>query len=200
MNEVISMSGQEIDRVGIIRRVMKREMRQKVAAERLNLSVRQVQRLVQRYAEDGPRGLISRKRGQPGNRVLPPELKREALNWIRERYSDFGPTLAAEKLYEVHDIRVGVETLRQWMIDAGLWIPARDRERSVHQPRRRRPCRGELIQIDGSPHDWFEGRGLSSDSLPRRQDRPSTSRVHFRNRALARSAEHQWLSFGRCTK
>jgi hypothetical protein len=78
---------------------------------------------------------------------------------VRERYADFGPTLAAEKLSEVHGLDLGVETLRQWMISAGLWVRRKDRLKRVHQPRMRRDCPGELVQIDGSEHWWFEDRG-----------------------------------------
>jgi hypothetical protein len=81
------------------------------------------------------------------------------LGLVREYYTDFGPTLAAEKLTERHGLRIGVETLRQWMIADGLWIDRRHRLPSPHQPRRRRECLGELVQIDGSEHAWFEDRG-----------------------------------------
>jgi hypothetical protein len=78
---------------------------------------------------------------------------------VRERYTDFGPTLAAEKLAEFHSLPVGVETLRQWMIAGGIWVRCRDRIKRIHQPRHRRDCLGELIQIDGCEHWWFEDRG-----------------------------------------
>ena len=78
---------------------------------------------------------------------------------VRERYADFGPTLAAEKLSELHGLDLGIETLRQWMIGAGLWVWRKDRLKRIHQPRARRDCLGELVQIDGSEHWWFEDRG-----------------------------------------
>jgi len=81
------------------------------------------------------------------------------LQLVRDRYADFGPTLAAEKLLEIHGLPVGVETLRQWMVADGLWLRRRDRRARVHQPRHRRDCLGELIQIDGCLHWWFEDRG-----------------------------------------
>jgi hypothetical protein len=81
------------------------------------------------------------------------------LSLLRERYRDFGPTLGAEKLIARHGLRIGVETLRQWMITEGLWVDRRHKLPSPHQPRRRRECLGELVQIDGSEHGWFEGRG-----------------------------------------
>jgi hypothetical protein len=87
------------------------------------------------------------------------ELRKEALALVRARYADFGPTLAQEKLLEQHDIRVAPETLRQWMIDDGIWLTRRQRKKRVQQPRHRRDCYGELVQIDGSDHHWFEDRG-----------------------------------------
>ena len=86
-------------------------------------------------------------------------FRRTVLALVREHYADFGPTLASEKLAARHGLRVGVETLRQWMIADGLWVDRRHRLPSPHQPRRRRDCLGELVQIDGSEHAWFEDRG-----------------------------------------
>jgi hypothetical protein len=86
-------------------------------------------------------------------------FRETVLAIVRERYADFGPTLAAEKLSELHGLDLGVETLRQWMICAGLWVRRKDRLKRLHQPRARRDCLGELVQIDGSEHWWFEDRG-----------------------------------------
>src|SRR5277367_5190648 len=116
-------------------------------------------RLLKVYRTDGPTGLISRRRGCPSNRRKPAELRSEALAIIRERYWDFGPTLAAEKLREVHGLSLGRETLRLWMIEDGLWLDRKQRRKQVHQPRHRRECLGELVQVDGSEHWWFEDRG-----------------------------------------
>jgi hypothetical protein len=99
---------------------------------------------------------------------------------IRERYQDFGPTLACEKLRELHGIVLAKDTVRQLMLDAGLWIPRRLRSPTIYQPRQRRHCLGELIQIDGSDHDWFEGRAPACTLLVFIDD--ATSRimhVHF---------------------
>lgn len=128
------------------------------AASQLGISERQAQRLINRYRVSGAEGLVSRKRGQPSNRRLTESLKLRVLTLIRENYSDFGPTLAAEKLRERHDIRLSIETVRNWMTSDGLWVPHARRKSRVYQPRHRRDCLGELIQIDGSHHDWFEGR------------------------------------------
>ncbi len=120
--------------------------------------MRQVERLVIRYRESGAAGLASRQRGGPGNRRLDADLAQRALTIIRDRYADFGPTLACEKLWECHGIRLAKETVRRLMTEAGFWVPRRQRPPKVYQPRARRACLGELIQIDGSEHRWFEDR------------------------------------------
>ncbi len=153
----LTMSGKELNRLEVLRRVLERRLTQAQAAEQLGLGVRQIERLCQRLRVEGARGLVSKKRGQPSNRKLPEDLRRRALELVQSHYSDFGPTLAAEKLQAVHGVVVSVETLRRWMIDAELWVPRAQRRR-VHQPRRRRSCVGELIQIDGCDHEWFEER------------------------------------------
>ena len=100
----------------------------------------------------------SRASGRPSNHQLAPGVSERAIGLIRERYADFGPTLAAEKLLECHGLAVGKDTVRVLMIAAGLWIPRKQRAAKVHQLRNRRACVGELIQIDGSDHAWFEDR------------------------------------------
>ena len=157
--ELVRMSTKELDRVDVIRRVIERRLTQLKAAELMGLTARQVRRLCIAYQQAGPIGLASRRRGQPSNRRLPPQLQAEAVEIIRERYADFGPKLAQEKLLELHHIRVAKETLRKWMTLAGLWLPRDQRLRKAHQPRHRRECLGELVQIDGCEHAWFEERG-----------------------------------------
>lgn len=156
--EHITMSRQEVDRLQIIQAVVSRRVGQKAAAEQLGLTTRQVKRLVKRYRAEGAAGLVSRRRGKPPNNTLASEVRRAILTLVRERYADFGPTLACEKLTEHHGYGLSNETLRQWMMAEGLWEPKRRRQARIHQRRPRRPCLGELVQIDGSPHDWFEGR------------------------------------------
>ncbi|KVD82942.1 ISNCY family transposase [Burkholderia ubonensis] len=156
--ELITASMRELERVKVIEAVVEGRLRCFQAAERLELSERQISRLCRRYEAAGPAGLVSAKRGQPSNRELSGDLRARVIALIRERYADFGPTLACEKLWECHGIRLGRETVRRWMYDAGLWIPRRQRPPKVYQPRARRACLGELIQIDGSEHRWFEAR------------------------------------------
>ncbi len=148
----------EADRVSVIGQVTERRLGQRQAAERLGLSVRQVKRLVARYRERGPSGLVSGHRGKRSNNALTASVRREALALVRERYVDFGPTFACEKLVEAHGLRLSAETLRQWMMSDGLWCAKARRTVRTHPSRPRRECFGDLIQIDGSPHDWFEGR------------------------------------------
>ena len=156
---LLTMSEREYERAELLRRVHERRLTQRKAAQLLGMSQRQVERLYRAYKHSGPKSLVSRKRGRPSNRRLSEELRRTALGLIRERYSDFGPTLANEKLREEHQLRVSTETLRRWMIEDGLWLPHARRRDRIHQPRRRRDCLGELIQIDGCDHEWFEERG-----------------------------------------
>ncbi|MDZ5455777.1 helix-turn-helix domain-containing protein [Azohydromonas lata] len=122
------------------------------------MSRRQLERLLQRYKVQGAAGLLSRKRGRPSNHQLPAGLAEQAIALIRRFYADFGPTLAAEKLCELHGVVLGKETVRQLMIAAGLWVPRRQRTAPVHQPRSRCSCLGELGQIDGCEHAWYEDR------------------------------------------
>ena len=156
---VIAMSRTEIDRMSVLQDLAANRIRVAEAGTLMGLCRRQVFRLAKAYAQRGPEALVSRQRGRPSNRCYPAGLRDVAIDIIRERYSDFGPTLAAEKLAEIHDIHLARETVRQWMMAAGLWKDRRARLKPVHQPRYRRDCLGELIQIDGSDHWWFEGRG-----------------------------------------
>jgi transposase len=156
---VVLMSKAELSRVDTLARVARGELPVAGAASLLGLSARQVFRLLARFRAEGASGLASRRRGRPSNRRLPASVREAALAAVRERYADFGPTLAAEKLAEAHDLRLSRETLRQWMAEAGLRVPRKARRGRVHQPRHRRDCLGELVRIDGCEHAWFEDRG-----------------------------------------
>jgi hypothetical protein len=156
---VIQMSGQELTRLRIMIDLADGRITVEAAAALMGLGRRQVFRLRRSFAADGVSGLVSRKRGRPSNRQHGEAFRRAVLALVRQYYPDFGPTFAAEKLASCQGLRLGVETLRQWMIADGLWIDRRHRHASPHQPRRRRECLGELVQIDGSEHAWFEDRG-----------------------------------------
>src|SRR6266404_115098 len=153
------MSDGELSRLEVLRDLDQRRLTSAAAAQLLGLERRQVFRLLKAYRTGGATGLMSKRRGRPSNRRKPEELRTKALAIIREQYWDFGPTLAAEKLREVHGITLGRETLRLWMIEAGIWADRKQRRKQVHQPRHRRDCVGELVQIDGCEHWWFEDRG-----------------------------------------
>ena len=155
---VVSMSKQEFSRLDVLLRVQSGRLRVSDACVLIGLQRRQVFRLLSGLKQDGATSLLSKRRGKPSNHRLPAEVRTLALSIVRERYADFGPTLAAEKLAEHHGCSVSRETLRGWMIAEGLWQDRRHRLPSPHQPRRRRDCLGELVQIDGSEHAWFEDR------------------------------------------
>ncbi|MDD1780681.1 ISNCY family transposase [Enterovibrio sp. ZSDZ35] len=152
------MSRLELDRLAIVRDASEKRLRRQDAAEMLSLSYRQLQRLITAYRQHGPSALAHGNRGKPSSNRIDDNVRVRALSLIRRLYPDFGPSLAHEKLLEKHQLSVSLETLRQWMISDGLWVPHAQRQPRVYQPRQRRDCLGELVQIDGSHHDWFEGR------------------------------------------
>jgi hypothetical protein len=154
----VTLTMRELDRLKSIQAVVDGELKPIRAAERLELTSRQVRRLAALYRDHGPVGLTSRRRNQRSNHRLRPELEEQVVQILREHYADFGPTLAREKLQARHDITIAKETVRRLQIDAGLWIPRELRPPKVQQPRTRRACFGELIQIDGCEHRWFEDR------------------------------------------
>ena len=161
----ITMSMRETDRLKTIQAVVDRMARVGQAAQQIGLSRRQLERLLKRYRNEGAAGLVSRRRGRPSNHQLAPGVAQRALGLIRDRYPDFGPTLACEKLAERHGLTLGLETVRTLMTQAGLWVPRKQRAVQIHQPRNRRSCVGELIQIDGSDHRWFEDRNSACTLL-----------------------------------
>jgi hypothetical protein len=155
----------DLDRFKTIQAVVDRELKPGRAAERLGLSVRQIERLVIRYRAEGPVGLISRHRHRTGNRALKRSVGEQIVAILREQYADFGPTLATEKLLSRHNIVVAKETVRQLQIASGLWVPRKLRPPKIQQPRARRACLGELVQIDGCEHRWFEDRAPACTAL-----------------------------------
>jgi len=156
---VIQMSQRELCRLRVVVDLVDGRLTVDAAAGLMGVGRRQAFRLRRAFEAAGAAGLISKSRGRPSNRKYGDAFRHTVLDLVREHYVDFGPTLAVEKLAARHGLHVGVETLRQWMMAAGLWIDRRHRLPSPHQPRRRRECLGELVQIDGSEHAWFEDRG-----------------------------------------
>src|SRR5687767_10393122 len=134
MEELWTMSKKELDRAGVLARVVERRLSQEKAATVLGISTRQVRRLLRAYQAQGASGLVSRRRGKPSNRRFADGYKERVVGLVRERYADFGPTLAQEKLREEHGVVVSAETLRKWMTEDGLWLARKERHQ-VQQPR-----------------------------------------------------------------
>jgi transposase len=157
-NELITMNKREILRLQVVEKIDAKRIKQREASKILEISCRQTRRLLKAYRQQGAKGLISKKRGKQSNNKTCEENKQNILAITRERYFDFGSTFLKEKLFENHDIEVSRETLRKWLIAENIWLAKSKGKIRVHQMRERRSCFGELVQIDGSPHDWFEGR------------------------------------------
>jgi transposase len=153
----VTMSERDLRRVGVLAEVANGRRAVASAAAVLALSARQVHRLLKAYRLGGGGAIAHKARGRPSNNRIRDDVRDRALGLVRSTYADFGPTLAAETLAEKHGLEVSRETLRKWMVDAGLWL-SREQRRRFHQPRLRREALGELVQIDGSEHRWFEDR------------------------------------------
>lgn len=158
MDKLLQMSAKELTRLEVMQRLTQKRMSQKEAGRILRLSTRQIKRLLKAYREQGAAGLVSKHRGRKANNRLSEEVQRKALNLLKTKYQGFGPTLAHEKLVERENLKLSDESVRQLMIEEGLWKARKAKKVVVHQLRERRACFGGLVQIDGSPHDWFEGR------------------------------------------
>jgi transposase len=156
--DMITMSRREAKRLHILHQAVEKRMTQGEAAGLMGLSDRQVRRLLQRVRAEGDEGICHRARGKPSNHRTPTRVKARALRLFRDRYRDFNLAHATEKLSEVHGVTLHAETLRLWLKAAD--IPYRKRRARQHrQWRERKAHRGALVQLDGSHHDWFEGRG-----------------------------------------
>jgi transposase len=165
MDKLLTMSEKEINRLEVIQRVEEKRLLQKEAAEMLGVSERQIRRLVRRYRSAGAKGLASQRRGKASNHQLSAEVKQKGLDLLRGKYRGFGPTLACEKLVEVEGLKISDESVRRIMIEEELWKAHKGRKMIIHQMRDRRASFGELVQIDGSPHEWFEERAASCTLL-----------------------------------
>lgn len=156
--DILQMNVKELKRCWLIRKAIEKRITQRKAARLIGLTERQTRRLVRRFRDEKEKGLIHRLRGKPSNRRYPQVLKRKVLRIYEKHYEGFGPTLAQEKLRERERIQINRETLRQWLIEGKFW--ERRRARRVHrQWRERKASFGEMVQMDGSHHDWLEGRG-----------------------------------------
>jgi transposase len=156
--DIIMASQRELKRLHVVHKVLEGSVRQTEAAGMLSLSTRQTRRIVRRVREEGSQGVVHRLRGKVSNRKLPLELKDRVLELYCRKYEGFGPTLAQEKLLELDGICISDETLRCWLMEAGQWKKKR-KGRKHRQWRQRKDRQGEMVQVDGSHHEWFEDRG-----------------------------------------
>ena len=156
--DMITMSRRETKRLHIIHQALDKRITQKKAAELVGLSSRQLRRMIKRVRAEGDEGISHRSRGKDSSHCVPKKIKEKALKLYREKYNDFGPTFASEKLLDVHAIKVSKETLRLWLNKENIPYQKR-KDRKHRQWRERKHHFGEMVQMDGSHHDWFEGRG-----------------------------------------
>lgn len=155
--DIIVANAKELRTLHVIHKVIEGELTQVRAAEIISLSERQIRRIIKRIREEGDGGISHRSRGRHSNRQKPKKLRGRIIKLYQQKYKGFGPTFAAEKLSEIDSIEISDETLRLWLIEAGEW--QKKRKRSTHRQWRPRKLNyGEMLQMDGSHHDWFEGR------------------------------------------
>ncbi len=154
----VMMSERDLNRIEVLAQIDDRRLSVQSGANMLDITKRQMFRLLKTYRTEGATAIRHKARGKTPNNKIHKAKRDYAVALVKENYEDFGPTLAAEMLAEHHGFKISRETLRKWMVDDGIWL-SRKQRRAIHQPRSRRECFGELIQIDGSDHRWFEDRG-----------------------------------------
>ena len=176
--ETLKMSRKERERLIVITRCQKGEMLLKEAAWEIGVSVRQAIRIKKRFEKQGAEGLVHRSRDMPSHRSHAPEFRQRILDIYQENYPDFGPTLACEKMAKIQGVEVNRETLRRWLIHAGLWrVGAKER---IHRTKRkRREHFGDMLQIDGSDHEWFEDRAPRSTLMVLVDDATGKMMLHM---------------------
>lgn len=177
--EDIFMSLKEVDRYEVLQRCHRGEMTLRQASRHLMLSYRQTKRIWSIYKKEGKAGCVSKRRGKSSPRAYPLYLKREIIGIIKSDYVDFGPTLIAEKLEEREAKILSKETIRRWMIEAELWKPKQKKNERIFQRRERRAAEGELLQLDGSDHKWFEERAPRCTLLVAIDDATGTITARF---------------------
>lgn len=156
--DIVAMSKEELSRLQVIQQLEEKRLKQRTAAEILGVSIRHVKRLARAYRQDGAEGLVSKQRGKPSHHQLSPAVAQSAVDLLKGRYAGFGPTLAHEKLVEQEGLRISLGSVRKLMLGEKLWKARKAQKQEDHPLRERRACFGELEQMDGSDHDWFEGR------------------------------------------
>jgi len=159
MDQYITMSQKEFKKYDIIKKVIDKELNATEASELLDVTIRHIRRLKVRVNEQGAKGLAHGNRGKPSNRKISDVDRKKIIDLIKENYSDFGPLLASEKLGEQHNIKRDKGTIRNIMIEEGIWKPKKKKKGKHRQWRQRKASYGEMIQYDGSYEYWFEGRG-----------------------------------------
>lgn len=159
-DQLLAMSKKDIDRHDVLKRLIRKEIKRSHAAKLLKLTARHVTRLKSAVITFGASALIHKQRGRPSHNQLPEKERQQIVYLLKEKYPDFGPTFAAEKLLELHKIDHDPKTIRAIQVREGLWKPRRSKTKDEHRSwRQRRSAYGEMLQFDGSYHDWFEGRG-----------------------------------------
>src|SRR5215472_18666255 len=195
-----ALSKRELQRAGVLARVKAEELGVKDAAELMRLSYRQAKRLWKRYQAGGAAALKHGNAGRKSHRARPTKDRNKILRLVREKYSGdektrFGPTLAAEHLSREDQLEVHPETLRRWMLAEGLWSKAR--KRKAHRSRRERRAHfGELVQMDGSFHEWYQKRGPRACLMNMVDDATSTVEAHLGDEETIWAAAHvlrQWI-------
>ena len=177
VKEVIQMSQKEVDRLDIVQKVENKLLNQQEGAKQLGITTRQFRRIQCSYRLEGAKGIVSKHRGKKSNNKFSAEFKLEIITIIKAHYRDFGPKFAHQKITETHDVKLSVESLRQIMIEYKIWQPKITKSQKTFQRRKPRSRFGELIQIDGSPHDWFEGRSKACTLIVFIDD--ATSKITF---------------------
>lgn len=156
--DIITMRQEELKRLHVIKKILDKRLKQIEAIKILGLCSRQIRRIVKKVRLEGDKGIIHKSRGKASNKAFPKDFKEKVIKIYKDKYHDFGPTLANEKLFEIDKIKIGTQTLRGWLLEKGEWQVSH-KHRKHRQWRERKHRFGEMEQIDGSHHDWFEGRG-----------------------------------------
>jgi len=177
MKGTLTLSTKEIDRLMLISQIEQEKISVLEASSLMELSQRQIYRILKRVKAEGAKGIMHKLRGRISNRGYPEELKEEIIKIYKKRYSDYGPTLFSEMLEEYHNISMNRETLRNWLRQRSITTSIR-KKRPHRRKRERRSCYGELLQFDGSHHDWFESRGVECCLLNGVDD--ATGRVYLK--------------------
>lgn len=176
--DTLTMTQRERKRLHVLHKVLEETLTQIEASDILELSTRHIRRMMKRLTKEGDKSIIHKSCGRPSHNAIDPKVKKKVIQLYQTQYPDFGPTLATEKLLERHRIQLSDETLRHWLLTSGDWKKSRQR-RSYRQWRERKPYFGQLIQMDGSHHDWFEGRAPVCVLMAYIDDATGTSFARF---------------------